>query len=98
MSTKIVRMDPNSRRDFVVDWSSFLTANGGDVLFTAVWSADPGITILNTPPYVPSSTASLATVWLTGGTVGTNYRVTCRATTVRGRVVDYTFVVGVASN
>lgn len=98
MTSKIVRMDPNSRRDFVVDWSSFLVANGGDVLFTAVWSADPGITILTAPPYAPSSTVSLATVWLTGGTVGTNYRVTCRATTLGGRIIDYTFVVGITSN
>lgn len=96
--TKIIRMDPNSRRDFVVDWSAFLQAGGGDVLFTATWTADPGITILTTPPYAPSTTASLATVWLTGGTPGTNYRITCRATTVLGRIVDYTFIIGSASN
>jgi len=96
MTIKIIKMDPNSQRDFVVDWTSFLATDPGDVLFTAVWSADPGITILG-GPFAPSTTASLATAWLTGGAAGNNYRITCRATTLRGRIIDYSFIIGSSS-
>jgi len=70
--------------DYVVDDSLFL---GSDTIASVTWLVSPaGVTIGST-----SNTSSTATIWLSGGTVGVTYVVTCRITTAGGRTKDYSF-------
>lgn len=76
--------DPNSVLDYAVDWSAWL---GTDTIATATWTVPTGLTKAS-----DSATTTVATVWLSGGTVGTEYSVNCRITTAGGRTEDQTLV------
>lgn len=66
--------DPNERLDYGFDWAGFLASNPGAVINTASVVAEPaGLTI--EPPIILDQ---LVKVWISGGTVDTTYRVTCR--------------------
>ena len=82
--------DPSAKLPFTVDWSAWLT-NEGDTAASAVWVVPTGIVQESTPP--PSLADGKATVWLSGGTVGQSYDITCRLTTTGGRIDDRTFSV-----
>lgn len=83
--------DPNAKLPFAVDWSQWLTAEG-DTAATATWIVPAGLT-QDTPG--PSLTGGTATIWLSGGTVDTDYKVTCRLTTTGGRIDDRTIRISV---
>lgn len=85
MSTYL--LDPDAVLDFRLDWSSWLTT--GETILTATVTATDGLTVApsGSPTVV---TGTDVTVWLTGGTVGTIYGVTCRITTSAGRTDDRT--------
>jgi hypothetical protein len=78
--------DPSAVLDYVFDWTEWLAtgetiavdSETGKKLITI--TADTGIT-------VDSSTEDdgKVTVWLSGGTAGTTYRVECLITTTAGR-------------
>jgi hypothetical protein len=70
--------DPSAVLDYTIDWSQELA---GDSILTSTWTAPVGIVIDHT-----EVTASTATVWLTGGTVGSEYEVKNHITTNGGRV------------
>ena len=72
--------DPNAVLDYTIDWSRWL---GTDTISTATWTVQTGITKVT-----DSKTTTTATVWLSGGTAGTDYTVTCRITTVGVRTDD----------
>ncbi len=77
--------DPDATLDYSIDWSAWLPS--GDALSTATWStSDPDLEVAGSP--APSHAAGIATAWLTGGTAGQRYTVTCRVTTTGGRVDD----------
>ena len=80
--------DPNAVLDYVWDWTSWL---GDDTLATKTVTVTAAVGDL-TPIVVDSSAVvgPLVTVWLSGGTVGTTYPVTCRITTAGGRTEDRT--------
>jgi hypothetical protein len=79
--------------DFDVDFSSFLSAAGGDTLLSAVSVVDAAtITIASTAVNVVTGVVK---VWLSGGTDGTSYKVTVTATTTGGRVKQHEFRVRV---
>lgn len=75
--------DKDAVLDFAVDWSDWL---GADTISTSTWDADDGITIEASP--APSVASGVATVWLSGGTVGQSYRVTNHIVTAAGREDD----------
>lgn len=79
-----------------MDWSAFLGPLG-DTIDTApgssVWSVAPAWLTLG-PDQVEAGNLA-ATVWIEGGTTGERYTVSNRITTVAGRVVERSFVLGV---
>lgn len=80
--------DPQAVLDYAWDWTAWLSA-GETIASFSVQPVD-GITIDST-----SLTASVVTAWISGGTVGTRYRLTCRITTSAGRTDDRSIYVTV---
>lgn len=74
--------DPDAVLDYVIDWSTWLN---GDTIATSVWTVPSGITQDS-----ESESSTLATIWLSGGTVGETYQVRNRITTAGGRTEDRT--------
>lgn len=82
--------DPTEKKDYAVDWSKHLGA--GETITTSTWSISPsGLTQSQA-----SSTNTVATLWLSSGTVGVEYRVTNHVVTNQGREFERSFVVNVA--
>lgn len=94
--------DPNATLDYAID-----LANGGlndgsstdtgwlqaDTISSVSWTVPTGITSTTS-----SNTATVATIWLSGGTAGTDYLVTARVTTASGRVTDVSLLIKVRSS
>ena len=78
--------DPDAVLDYILDWSRWLALDEEITGLTVV--ADPGITVDSS-----SFTTAITTVWLSGGTDGSNYRITYRITTDQGRADDRTIVI-----
>lgn len=72
--------DPNAILDYAVDWSTWLAS--GETITASTWTVPTGLT---TATPAASFAAGKATIWLTGGTAGTSYRVTNHITTSAGR-------------
>ncbi|MBA4182324.1 MAG: hypothetical protein C0506_17210 [Anaerolinea sp.] len=70
--------DPEARKDYGFDWSAWLDT---DTITTSTWTLPDGIT-----SYAESNTTTGATIWLSGGTSGTDYLVTNQITTTGGRI------------
>lgn len=94
--------DPDAVLDYSIAWDEWLD---GDTIASATWTVTSGLTkgaesinsgsvVLNG---VPRPAASVATVWLSGGTAGTTYTVTCRVVTAAGRTEDRSFRVQVVA-
>ena len=90
MSLGVFTKDPAAILDFVVDWTSWLA---GDTLATATATIASGATITS-----QSNTTTAHTIWISGGTNGASYTVTCTITTAGGRTDRRTFTISVASN
>jgi hypothetical protein len=75
--------DPNAVLDWAFDWSRWLAE--GETISSAVIEVEDGLTKDS-----QSNTADTATVWLSGGTLGVTYDVTCRITTNQGRTDERT--------
>jgi hypothetical protein len=69
--------DPAAVLDFSWDWSAWL---GSDTISTATVTAESGLTV-NSSGVV----GGVVTGWLSGGSVGITYMVTCQVVTVGGR-------------
>lgn len=63
--------------DYTIDWSTLL---GADTIATSAWVVPTGITKDS-----DSSTTTATTVWLSGGTAGTEYTAENTITTAAGR-------------
>lgn len=88
MTPKWDPKDPDEVLDYEVDWTARLD---GDTIVTSTWPTVPaGITKDS-----DSHTATQSTIWLSGGTLGATYDLTCRITTVGGRTMDQTVRIGV---
>ena len=74
--------DPNAILDYTFDWSEWLDAITDTIASQSI-VAETGITN-------DSSSISGKTViaWISGGTAGNTYRVTCRIVTAGGRTDD----------
>ena len=75
--------DPNATLDYSVDWSAWLPT--GDTISQSAWTVPAGLT-----KGAESVGTGVATVWLSGGTVGTRYGIVNRITTAAGRIDDRT--------
>ncbi len=71
--------DPAAIKDYTFDWSEWL---GTDTIATHIVTVDTGLTLES-----DSLTADLQSivVWLSGGTSGQVYDVSCQITTAAGR-------------
>lgn len=70
--------DPSAVLDYSYDWSLWLQES--EVISSASWTVPPGINKQS-----EDNSTTLSTVWLSGGTAGTDYTVTCQVTTNQGR-------------
>jgi len=75
--------DPSAVLDYAFDWSNWLAAN--ETISSATVTVDAGLTKDS-----QSNTTTKVIVWLSGGTLGTAYKVACRITTNQGRTDERT--------
>jgi len=81
--------DPNADKDYNLDWTARLAS--GETIISAVWTSSPSG--LTHPVEDQSISNGVCTVWVSGGTAGTAYSLTCRITTSRGMVDDQTVTI-----
>lgn len=81
MSTTYTK-DPQATLDYVFDWSQWV--QNGEVIVTSQFAVSntsaTGLSVV-----VTQNTASTATIWLGGGTVGRTYSIVNTVTTDQGR-------------
>ncbi len=75
--------DPDSTLDYSINWTLWLA---GDTIASSAWILEAGLAAVAT-----SNTASITTIWLSGGTVWHRQYVTNRIVTAGGRTEDRTF-------
>jgi hypothetical protein len=74
--------DPQAFLDYFIDWGTWLVA--GDSIGSAVWTVPTGLT-----EEAATVDGTKAIVWLSGGTSGQSYTVTCHVVmTPSGREDD----------
>lgn len=78
---------PDTTLDYPIDWSLNL-AEDDDTITASEWLIDIGLT-KESESFEPTSTV----VWVSGGTLGTQYNLTNHITTVGGRIEDFTFII-----
>ncbi len=81
------KKDPSAVKDYQVDWTAWLA---GDNITAHAVTAAAGITI-----DASSASGAVVTIWLSGGTHGQTYKVTCEITTAGGRVEQRSFEIEV---
>lgn len=79
--------DPDDVLDYTINWAKFLDQ---DTIATSTFTVVSGITKDG-----ESNTTTSSTVWLSGGTIGQTYQISCRITTVGGRTKDQSFYIKV---
>lgn len=77
--------DPDAVLDYQIDWEDWL---GEDTISDSEWTVPTGITNDG-----DTNTATTATIWLSGGTAGTRYKLINHITTVSGREEDRTITI-----
>lgn len=83
--------DPDEVLDYVIDWSDELTAVS-DTITTSTWIVPLGITNDD-----ETTTSTAATIWLSGGTDGTTYKLINRIVTAGDRTYESAIGVRVRS-
>jgi hypothetical protein len=79
---------PTSRKDYNFDWTDFL---GEDTISSSVVTVEPlGLTIDSTQTITP-----IVKTYLTGGVLGTDYKVKCKITTAAGIIDTADFILQV---
>jgi len=76
--------DPDARLDYEIDWSEWLPT--GDVITASAWECDDPAMVLEDEDFDNTS----ATVFASGGVIGTSYLVVNRIETGQGRINDQT--------
>lgn len=74
--------DPDAVLDYLIDWTAWLD---GDTIATSTWTVETGLTKDS-----DSNTTTTTTIWVSGGTAGTNYEATNHIVTDGGREDDRT--------
>lgn len=76
--------DPADVLDYSLDWSDQLAlVTPADTISAVQWTLPTGLTA-----GAQIHANGIATTWISGGTAGTDYTVTCRMTTAGGRVLE----------
>lgn len=75
--------DPSAVLDWKFNWTNWLSA--AETISSATVTVESGLTKDS-----QSNDTSTVTVWLSGGTLGETYEVTCRVTTNQGRTDERT--------
>lgn len=76
--------DPAEVLDYGLDWSDQLALpNPDDTISSATWTVPAGLTA-----GAQSVVGGVATIWLSGGTAGADYTLTCRIVTSGGRTLE----------
>ena len=83
--------DPSAVLDYVFDWSDWLAT--GETISSYVITVPTGITLETDSPYAQSESGGVITYWLTGGTSGSRYRVSCKITTNAGRIDERSMII-----
>ena len=78
--------DPDANLDYSVDWSDWLVT--GDNIASTLWTVPAGLT-----KGAESEADGICTIYLSGGTAGSDYEVACRITTAAGRIDERTITV-----
>lgn len=81
--------DPNDVLDYAIDWNDVLDLDA-DAIASAVWTFPSGVTMDS-----QAEATGVTTVWISGGTAGTRYEISCRLTTTGGRTYDRTVTLSV---
>jgi hypothetical protein len=78
--------DPSAVLDYYIDWTDWLAAS--ETILTATWTVPAGIT-------KDSQTLSspLVGIWLSGGTAGTNYLISCKVVTNQVRTDERSMMI-----
>ena len=91
--------DPDAVLDYKFDWKADTNGNGtsdwlqsGETLSSHTIDADSGITVDSS---ALSDTNTSVTVWLSGGTAGTDYAVRCEVVTSASRTDERTMMIAV---
>lgn len=86
--------DPNEVKDYVFDWNGSTPGPGipsGDSVSTYTLTAETGITIDSDSEYE----ADAIQLFVSGGTAGNDYTITCRVVTAQGRTLEASILVKV---
>ncbi len=81
----IFEKDKDAELDYTVDWTLWL---GTDDISSVTWIVPTGITEENV-----ANNTKIATIWLSGGSLGETYQVVCRMETAAGRKDDRTLFI-----
>lgn len=90
MAIKRFVKDPSARLDYTIDWAAWLAPDSDSITAASVPAPPDGLTVEST-----TWTATLTTLWISGGTAGSSYDVTVRIETASGRIDERTIVIGV---
>lgn len=94
-----VGKDPDAKLDYVFDFAAKTNGDpdaksdwlpAGDTIATYTLTPDAGITVAS---HAKTHNDTCVTYWLTGGTLGQYYRVTCHVVTAAGREEDRTMTI-----
>ena len=80
--------DPDATLDYGFDWSEWLAS--GETISSSSWTIPTGLTEESS-----GFSGGIASVWLSGGTAGTNYEITNKITTSAGRTDERSHVIKV---
>lgn len=89
-STSTFPKDSDAILDYEFNWTDWLSPS--ETISSYEIIASPGITVQS-----DTNTEDKVTVWLSGGTAGQPYTVTCRITTNQGRTDDRTMTIRVVN-
>jgi|JI9StandDraft_2_1071091.scaffolds.fasta_scaffold880966_1 hypothetical protein len=85
------KKDPNATLDYLFDWSAWLT-EVSDTITSVDWVLSSGLTEVSS-----SNTTTGATIFVSGGILDESETITCRITTVGGRIDDRTITLKIVS-
>jgi hypothetical protein len=81
--------DPQEKLDYQFDWASKFLASG-ETISATTWTLTSGITKDS-----DTKTTGTTTIWLTGGTDGSDYDITNKITSSAGRIFERTATIPV---
>jgi len=85
-----ITKDPDAVLDYTFDWAAWLT-DISDTLASHTVEVPAGITLDSS-----SISGTKVIAWISGGTAGTSYQITCRIVTTGGRTDDRSVFITIA--